>query len=190
VPDGLGARLVVGISGGSETGRAGLADALTAALGTERATRLCHDAYQRGTDGAVDHGVFLQHLGLLRAGLPVRPPIPGSSAGRGVVPPRPIIVVDGARLLEESSVRAAVDLSIHLDGPGFASRHRRSYDGERDRLAAHVAAVQARHAEPTASMADLVLGAAGPPERLAEVAAAVVLDRLARTVHGRPRVAS
>jgi hypothetical protein len=39
-------------------------------------------------------------------------------------------------------------------------------------------------------MADLVLSNTGPIERVAEIATAVVLDRLARTVGPRARIAS
>ena len=81
--------LLVGIAGGSGSGKTSLARALVAALGGDRATLLAHDAYYR--DGAArspharatanydvpeafDQALFLQHLAALRAGLPVRPP--------------------------------------------------------------------------------------------------------------------
>jgi uridine kinase len=190
------ARLVVGIAGESDHGTRSLAGALTAALGAERVARLCHDAYHHDAAGgtaaadaddtvppAIDHGLLLEHVSALRAGQAVRPPayctVTQRRTGYGPsVPPRPIVVVDGALLLWEPDVRAALDLSIYLDR---AARGRPEPTTMRS--------VLARWVDRTRAMADLVLSA-GPIERVAEIATAVVLDRLARGGGARARLAS
>jgi uridine kinase len=187
------AALVVGIAGESDDGTRRLAGALTAALGAERVARLCHDAYRHdavsediveGAPPAIDHALLLEHMSALRAGRAVSPPSYSAVArrrtGHGpLVLPRRVLVVDGALLLWEPAVRAALDLSIYLDR---AARGRTEPVTARSTLA--------RWVERTRAMADLVLSNSGPIERVAEVATAVVLDRLARAGGTLARLAS
>jgi uridine kinase len=212
--------LLVGIGGGSGSGKSALAHALVAALGPGRAALLAHDAYYR--DGAarsggaramadydvpeaLDQALFLQHLGALRAGRSVRPPIYSFTIHRRVgdgvaVLPRPIVVVEGVFLLWDPTVRARLDLRIFLDAPERVRFERRlARDvGERGRtpeavltqLATTVREAHHTYVEPTRAMADLVLGTSGRLEPLAEIAAAVVLDRFARRGGDRARIAS
>jgi uridine kinase len=198
--------LVVGIAGGICSGKTSLALALVAALGPTQAVLLSHDAYRRDgrvvPDGlpadllpVVDQARFLEHLGALRLGRPIRPPRGGLHAERlpgdnGVVVPRPIVVVEGLLLLWDPTARAALDLTIYLDAPEPVRVARRlARDGAEpgattDALLTQfsVAArdVHRAYVEPTRAMADLVLSTAGRLEPLAEIAAAVVLDRFAR----------
>jgi len=198
--------LVVGIAGGIGSGKTSLARALVAILGPTQAALLSHDAYRRdGTrapDGlpsdvllAVDQTRFLEHLGALRLGRPIRPPRGGPLTGRfpgdnGVVAPRPIVVVEGLLLLWDPAARAAVDLSIYLEAAEPVRLARRLARDGADRGAATDAVltqfslavrdVHRAYVEPTRAMADLVLSTAGRLEPLAEIAAAVVLDRFAR----------
>jgi len=202
--------LLVGVTGGSGSGKSSLARALVDALGAERATVLCHDAYYRDRGGlppeardtlnydvpeALDQALFLEHLQALRSGQPVRPPAYcfATHCRTGHAPPlvpRAVVVVDGILLLWEPAVRAALDLSIYVDAPEDVRLARRvARDvAERGRSAAAALAqfrttvreAHAAYVEPTRAMADLVLGNVAPLARVVEVAAAVVLDRLAR----------
>jgi uridine kinase len=198
--------LVVGIGGGIGSGKTSLARALVATLGATQATLLSHDAYRRdggrGADGlpsdallAVDQTRFLEHLGALRLGRPIRPPrgavltdhLPGD---HGVVAPRPIVVVEGLLLLWDPAARAALDLSIYLDAAETVRVARRlardgaargaATDGVLTQFSVAVRDVHRAYVEPTRAMADLVLSTGGRLEPLAEIAAAVVLDRFAR----------
>jgi uridine kinase len=204
--------LIVGIAGGSGSGKTSLARALRAKLGEAHVACLSHDAYYRdrsalpvaaraGVDydvpDAFDQELFLSHLAALRAGVSVCPPrycfethcrIGDAEA----VPPRPVVLVEGILLLWDPAVRAALDLGIFLDAPEPVRLQRRlARDlSERGRSAASVraqfeATVRPAHAayvEPTRALADLVLSNVGRLEPLAEIAAALVLDRLARRV--------
>jgi uridine kinase len=201
---------LVGIAGGSGSGKSTLVRALTAILGAERVATLCHAAYycdrgampaaQRATVAydapeALDTEVFLEDLATLRAGAPVRPPRYCFSTHRrtGVdapVEPRPIVLVDGILLLHDPRVRALLDLSIFLDVPDATrlSRHTAAAmsddpQARRSGLSVHDAILRGSHAryvEPTKAHADLVLLNVGRLDRLAEIAAGVILDRVER----------
>jgi uridine kinase len=198
--------LVVGIAGGIGSGKTSLARALVALLGPTEAALLSHDAYRR--DGkptsaglpsdvllAVDQTRFLEHLGALRLGRSIRSPRGGAHIDRlpgdnGLVTPRPILVVEGLLLLWDPTARAALDLSIYLDAAEPVRMARRlaregaeqgaATDGVLTQFSVAVRDVHRAYVEPTRTMADLVLSTAGRLEPLAEIAAAVVLDRFAR----------
>jgi len=204
------APVLVGIAGGSGSGKSSLARALRTALGASQVACLSHDAYYRdraalpaaaraGLDydvpEAFDQDLFLAHLTALRAGVAIRPPHYSFEThcrvGDGEpVEPRPVVLVDGILLLWDPAVRAALDLSIFLDAPERVRLQRRvSRDiSERGRTTASVlaqfdATVRRAHAayvEPTRALANLVLGNVGRLEPLAEIASALILDRLAR----------
>jgi uridine kinase len=211
--------LLVGIAGGSGSGKTSLARTLADVLGTDRVACLGHDAYYRDRGAlppaaraavnydepeALDQPLFLEHLRALRAGRPVRPPVYCFVTHRRTghaapLPPRPVVVVDGVLLLWEPAVRAALDLSIFVDAPEDVRLARRiardvaergrSAEAARAQFHATVRDAHAAYVEPTRAMADLVLGNVAPLERVVEVAAAVILDRLARRPRDRSRVA-
>jgi uridine kinase len=213
------APLLVGIAGGSGSGKTSLARALAGALGPERVSHLCHDAYYRDRSAlppaaraaldydvpeALDQALFLEHLRALRAGRPVQPPnycfaTHCRTGLAAALAPRPVVVVEGLLLLWEPAVRAALDLSIYVEAPEEVRRARRvARDvAERGRtaedalrqFATTVREAHRAYVEPTRTMADLVLGNVAPLERVVEVATAVILDRLARRGRDRSRVA-
>lgn len=207
--------MLVGIAGGSGSGKSSLARTLAAALGDTQVARLSHDAYYRdraalsaAARAAVDYDVpqaldqelFVAHLNALRAGVTIHPPRYCFETHRrlgddAAVEPRPVVLVDGILLLWDPAVRAALDLSIFLDAPERVRLERRlARDvGERGRsttsvLAQFDATVRRAHAayvEPSRALADLVLSTTGRLEPLAEIASALVLDRLARRARAR-----
>jgi uridine kinase len=212
--------LLVGIAGGSGSGKSSLARAIAGALGPTQVALLSHDAYYRDRGGlpaparaavhddlpdAFDQALFLEHLAALRAGRAVRPPtycfITHRRTGEGAtVLPRPIVVVEGVLLLWDPSVRAALDLKIYLDAPERVRLERRvardvsergrSTDDALTQFAVTVREAHRTYVEPTRAMADLVLSTAGRIEPIAEIALAVVLDRFGRRQGERARKAS
>jgi uridine kinase len=212
--------LLVGIAGGSGSGKSSLAQALVAALGPDSTALLAHDAYYRDRSAlspaaraaanydvpdAFDRGLFLEHLAALRAGRPVRPPSYSFVTHRrtGLLPavlPRPIVVIEGILLLWEPAVRAALDLRIYLDAPEPVRLERRvardvaergrTTDAVLAQFAATVRDAHRTYVEPTRAMADLVLATSGRLEPIAEIAVAVILDRFARRGRDRVRLAS
>jgi uridine kinase len=207
--------MLVGLAGGSGSGKSTLAGALAAALAPQPVSRLCHDAYYRDRSAlaaaeraavnydvpdAFDQELFLAHLAALRAGRPVRPPRYCFATHCRLgdderVAPATVVVVEGILLLWDPRVRAALDLSIFLDAPEpvrFERRLARDV-AERGRtptsvlaqLEATVRDAHAAYVEPTRALADLVLSGVGGQGAMAEIAAALVLDRLARRTHAR-----
>jgi uridine kinase len=211
--------LLVGLAGGSGSGKTCLARAIGAAIGDDDVSYLSHDAYYvdrsalesaaRGTlnydvPDAFDQELFLAHLAALRSSVAVRPPRYSFETHCRVgddapVPPRLVVLVDGILLLWDPAVRAALDLSIYVDVPERIRLERRiARDvSERGRSAASVLAqyeatvrrAHAEYVEPTRGLADLVLSNAGRVEPLAEVASALILDRLARRALARAEAA-
>jgi uridine kinase len=204
---------LVGIAGGNGSGKSTLVGALTAILGADRVGTLSHEAYycDRGelpaalrttlaydAPEAVDTELFLEHLAALRARRPVRPPRYCFSTHRRIgvgalVEPRPILLVDGVLLLHDPRVRALLDLTIFLEVPDATRLSRRTAGGvddtrtRRSPLSVYDAIVRGSHAryvEPTKTLADLVLLNVGRLDRLAEIAASVLLDRLERRARG------
>ena len=207
----------VGIAGGSGSGKSALVRALSGALGGDRVATLCYDAYycdrsdlpaadraalNYDVPEALDTELFLEHLTALRAGQPVQPPRYCFSTHRRIgvedaVPPRPILLVEGILLLHDPRARALLDLSVFLDVPDAARLSRRMARDVTERgrtrrsvLSQYEATVRGAHAsyvEPTKMLADLVLLNLGRLDRLAEVAATVIMDHVERR---RPRMAA
>ena len=205
---------LVGIAGGSGSGKSTLVGALTAIVGADRVGTLSHEAYycdrrelpaaRRSTlpydvPEAVDTELFLEHLAALRARRAVRAPRYCFSTDRRVgvgaaVEPRPIVLVDGVLLLHDPRVRALLDLTVFLDVPDAARLSRRTRSdvsdeprARRSGLSVYDAIVRGSHAryvEPTKALADLVLLNVGRVDRLAEIAASVILDRIDRRSRG------
>jgi uridine kinase len=205
---------VVGIAGGSGSGKTSLARAVAAALGSDRVAMLAHDAYYRDrghlppaaraalsfdVPDAFDHTLFVAHLQALRTGRPVTPPRYCFVTHRRLRPgepvaPRPVVLVEGILLLHDPGVRRALDFAIFLDAPESVRLARRiardtaergrTAESVRAQFAATVRAAHTEYVEPSRAWADLVLASVGPLRPIAEIAAAVILDRWARRADG------
>jgi uridine kinase len=216
-----GRPLIVGIAGDVGGGRPStLAQALVDLLGPGETAFLSHDSYHVGHGGppldsrvrverqapeAFDQRLLLEHLAALKAGHPVRPPTSfwvghRRPARDALVVPRPVVVVEGAVLLWDPAVRAALDLKIYLDTPErlwlerrlahHAPETSRGAAGALVQLMASLRELHRHYVTPTRATADLVLSTTGGVQPIAEIAAAVVLDRLARHRAHRARIAS
>ena len=204
-----GRPFTVGVAGGSGSGKSALIRALTPILGADRVTTLRYESYyadrrdlpaaQRAAlvleaPEALDTELFLEHLATLRAERPVTPPRYCFRTYRRVgveapVAPRPILLVEGILLLHDPRVRALLDLSVFLDVPDATRVSRRSRadvneDGSHrsglDVYEAIARGAHAQHVEPTRAFADLVLLNGGRLDRVAEIAATVILERIER----------
>jgi uridine kinase len=199
---------LVGIGGGSGSGKTAVARALAGALGPERTAVLAHDAYYRDRPDllpaerarlnydvpeALDGDLFLDHLAALRRGERIRPPRYSfaTHARDGLdepIEPREVVLVEGILLLHQPAVRDALDLRIFLDAPEEVRLARRlardtaergrTPDSVVTQCRALVFPAHARYVEPTRTWADLVLVNAGRLDAVVEVAATVVATRL------------
>lgn len=201
---------LVGLGGGSGSGKTSLARGIAAALGRERVAVLAHDAYYRDRSDllpseraylnydvpdALDQALFAAHLDALRRGQVVVPPrydfVTHRRDGHGPpVEPREVVLVEGILLFHDPEVRQALDLRIFVDAPDAVRLARRIERdvAERGRSPESVIAqcrrtvlpAHARYVEPSRAAADLVLLNAGRIEAAIEVAAAVIQERLER----------
>jgi len=205
----VSAPFVVGVAGGSGSGKTALCRALAGALGPERVAMLCHDAYYRDRSelpaaeraalnydvpDALDTPLFLEHLRALRAGLPARPPRYCFSTHRrigedAVVEPRPVLLMEGILLLHEAEARRLLDLALFLDvptrcaWPGASRATRASADAPTARCSRSSrppSAARTRLRRADQGLRRPVLSNVGRVDRVAETAAGVVRERLAR----------
>jgi uridine kinase len=202
---------VVGVAGGSGSGKTALCRTLAGGLGPERVSMLCHDAYYRDrgdlpaaeraalnydVPDALDTPLFLQHLRAVRAGRAVRPPrwcfVTHRRIGEeAAVEPRPVLLVEGILLLHEPEARRLLDVTFFLDVPGQMRLARRIArdTSERGRtrrsvlsqFEATVRGAHAAHVEPTKAFADVVLTNISRVDHVAEIAAEVIRARMARS---------
>jgi uridine kinase len=127
--------LVVGIAGGSGSGKSTVVEALVQGLAPEPVVHLAHDRYYRDlTDlppdvrarenfdhpDALETSLLVEHLDRLRGGAAVVPPgydfathsrVPGTAA----VGPARLVVVEGVLILAEPELRARMDLRVFVD---------------------------------------------------------------------------
>ncbi len=180
--------VVVGIAGGSCSGKTTVARTVVAAVGTDHCAYLQHDAYYRHLGhlplearhkvnfdhpDSLETELLVQHLAALRAGSAVDVPVydfaTHTRTERSVtVPPCPLVVLDGILLLADGELREQLDLSVFVDTePDVRLMRRVERDiVERGRtlpsvLAQYEATVRPMHlefVEPSKRHADLIVG--------------------------------
>ncbi len=195
---------LVGIAGGSGSGKTALSAAIVEALRPTTASRLPLDAYYRDRGAvppaeraglnfdvpdALDLDRFVHDLTSLRRGRSIRPPrycfLTHRRLGHDeVVPAAEVVVVDGILLLHDPSVRTLLDLRLYLDVPAKLRLARRIARDTRERGRTEESViVQCRtstwpahdeYVEPSKAWADVVLVNAGRLEPVAEVAATLI----------------
>lgn len=187
----LESSVVVGIAGGSASGKTAVVHRLVEVLGPHRTVVISHDAYyhdlshlppERRIEVNVDHpdsletALLVDHLRVLRGGHPVEMPVydyvTQTRAASGVwVEPAPVLVVEGLFTLFEERLRAMMDLRAWVD-VSEEERLRRRIErdaAERGRARAeverlHAGVVQPMHerfVEPTRVHADVVIQGGG-----------------------------
>ncbi|MEM9172229.1 MAG: uridine kinase [Pseudomonadota bacterium] len=177
--------LLIGISGGSCSGKTTLARHLNTALGSAQCSVLLQDDYYRhNANGwapdslpnfdhpdAVDFDLLADHLRNLREGQPVLSPIYDfvthtRTSRQSRIEPRPIVLLDGILILCHADIRAVLDLSVFIqcDAPTRLARRLSRDIVERGRTRESVLTqfqeqVEPMHqafVEPSSRYADLV----------------------------------
>jgi uridine kinase len=202
--------LVVGIAGGTGSGKTTVAHKLSAAMPPGRCATIEHDAYYRDqkhlsleerTKVNYDHPASLEssllaiHLRELRAGNAVDLPIydfashTRSPNTRRVVP-APLIIVEGILVFADSGLREQMDIKIFVDTDADIRLIRRirrdievrgrTFQSVRDQYYATVRPMHIEYVEPTKRWADLIVPEGGDNH----VALDVLLGRLGRIAFG------
>lgn len=186
-----GRPVVLGVAGGSGSGKTTVVRELVARVGSDRMAVLPHDAYYHDLShlplperaatnmdhpDAYDDELFLAHLDALVAGEPVTPPaydyaswarVPGSE----MVQPAPVLLVEGILLFASAAIRSRCDVKVFVDADAdvrLLRRLRRDL-GERGRsvesvLHQYETVVRLMHlefVEPSKRWADVILPGGG-----------------------------
>jgi uridine kinase len=201
---------LVGVAGGSGSGKSALVTRLAATLADLRVAVLCHDAYYRDrsdvpaaaratldfdTPEALDQALFRTHLAALRDGMAIQPPrycfITHRRIGEEpIVEPGDVVLVEGILLFCDPEIRGLLDLRLFVDVPHPVRLQRRLArdTAERGRtpesviaqFASAVSPAHERWVAPTREVADVVLGNVESLDAPAEIAAAVIRHAMGR----------
>ena len=129
--------LVIGIAGGTGSGKTTIADVVLGRIGAEHIAFLPHDAYYRDLDDlplaqrdlvnfdhpdSLDTDLMIEHLKMLKKWEPVNIPVydfthherTAESLG---IEPLPVIMVEGILVFAEPKLRAMFDVKIIVDTP-------------------------------------------------------------------------
>ncbi len=126
---------VVGVAGGTGSGKTTVVDALVGALAPEPVSVIHHDAYYRDfghldpeeRDGinfdhpdALETPLLVEHLEALLRGEAVEVPVYDftthlRTAETRTVHPTPVVIVEGILVLAEPDLRAGMDIRIYVD---------------------------------------------------------------------------
>ena len=179
--------ILVGIAGGSGSGKTSFADALLRRLGPERCLILAQDSYYK--DGstlspeartainydhpdAFDTSLLVQDLRDLKAGRPV--PFltyDHASYSRNVLPdpvtPKPVLLLEGILILAEEPLRRLMDIKLFIDtDPDVRILRRlrrdlhqrgRSYESVEKQYLGSVRPMHLEFVEPSKRYADLIV---------------------------------
>ena len=129
--------VVIGIAGGSGSGKTTVQRRIMERFGTRRIALLDHDAYYRDLahlapeqrarfnfdhPDALESGLMVQHLDALLAGRAVEKPTYSFEThsrldATETVEPRPVVLVDGILVLAEPELRERMDVKLYVDAP-------------------------------------------------------------------------
>ena len=199
---------MVGIAGGTGSGKTTVAHKLAAALPASSCVTIEHDAYYRDQShlpaderalinydhpAALENALFAHHLRELRAGRAVEVPIYDFATHtrrretRPVAPAR-VILVEGILVFSEPALREQMDIKLFVDtDPDIRLIRRirrdleergRTFQSVRDQYYATVRPMHIEHVEPSRRWADLIIPEGGDND----VALDVLLGQLWRIV--------
>jgi uridine kinase len=179
--------LVVGIGGGTGSGKTRFARALQAELSPEACTILDHDAYYRdlshlehrertSTDfddpSSLETELLCQHLDTLRKGRGIEKPLYDFAthcrrADTERLEPRPVVVVEGILVLADARLVKRLDLRLYVEAPADLRLARRflrdieergrTVDFVKRQYETTVRRAHARFVEPSRELADLIV---------------------------------
>ncbi len=198
--------LVIGLAGGTGSGKTTIADALLAAAGPEHAVLLPQDAWYHSRPGlpfserelinydepgAFDTELLIGHLDSLRRGQAIERPVydfghHDRAAETVTVPPAPIVILEGILVLHEPDLRDRLDLKVFVDAPPDERFIRRLQRDVRERsrttdsvISQYRTTVRPMHdlyVQPSKQHADLIVPEGGSNLRALNVLAAFVRE--------------
>lgn len=202
-PDPNGQPLIIGLAGGSGSGKTTIAEAMVGLVGADHVVLIPHDAYYRDQSAlsfeeraginydhpdSLETELLAEHLKRLRAGESIQRPVYDFSthtrSGESVtVDPESVIIVEGILVLAEPTLRDAMDLRLYVDTDAdlrLLRRLRRDIV-ERKRtvdsvLAQYEATVRPMHiqfVEPSKRFADIIVPEGYNPSAIGTVSSMI-----------------
>jgi len=127
--------LIIGIAGGSGSGKTTVAQSILQRVGPEQIAYLQHDEYYKDLSGlppaqrvainfdhpnSLETSLLVQHIEQLKLGQPVQVPIYDFSTHSRtnqsfIVNPRPVVLVEGILIFTEQVLRNLFDIKIFVD---------------------------------------------------------------------------
>jgi uridine kinase len=202
--------LIIGLGGGSGSGKTTIARSIVEAIGPEDVTLIQHDAYYHDqTDLPMEERVkvnydhpdsfetslLVAHLQELRAGRAIERPIYDFTVYNRLsdtvrVEPKHAVIVEGILVLYESELRELMDLKIYVDtDPDLRILRRlerdlkergRSFDSVHDQYLDTVRPMHLQFVEPSKRYADIVI-----PEGYNTGAVATVISMIREVLRQR-----
>jgi uridine kinase len=206
----MGRSLVVGIAGGTGSGKTTVAHKLAAAMPEGRCVTIEHDAYYRDQShltaeeratinydhpASLESTLLAEHLRDLRAGKAVEIPIYDFATHtrrpeKRRVAPAPVIIVEGILVFCDATLREQMDIKIFVDTDADIRLMRRirrdlevrgrTFQSVRDQYYATVRPMHLEYVEPTKRWADLIVPEGGDNR----IALDVLLGQLGRIAFG------
>jgi uridine kinase len=183
--------LILGIAGGSGSGKTTIARTIIERVGGDRIAFVQHDAYYRDQSdipfeqrllvnydhpASLETELLVRHLHALRAGQVIALPVYDFAKFTRTnvstpVEPRPVVLVEGILIFVDPALRALFDIKVYVDAPAdlrFIRRLQRDMT-ERKRtpesvIRQYLETVRPMHlefVEPTKRFADLILPEGG-----------------------------
>jgi uridine kinase len=179
--------LVIGIAGGSGSGKTTIAESIVTEIGPEHVAMIQHDAYYRDLThlpleerskvnydhpDSLETDLLVGHLEELLAGRPIERPtydftVHNRAAETVTVEPLPVVIVEGILVMVEPALRDLMDLKIYVDtDPDLRILRRlerdieergRSFPSVRDQYIETVRPMHLRFVEPSKRYADIVI---------------------------------
>lgn len=179
--------LLIGVAGGSGSGKTTFARMLQAHLGEEFCTTLAQDNYYRDMseqfdrDGgkvnfdhpdAIEFSLVKRHLESLKMGASIDVPKYDFSTHKRLLEvvyfdPKPVVILDGILILTQSEIRESLDFSFFIDASEDVRFQRRMYrdvrergrtpEGVRAQLLNHVKPMHDLYVEPSKRFANRVI---------------------------------
>jgi uridine kinase len=183
--------LVLGISGGTGSGKTTIAEEITRCLGPENSFIIHQDSYYLDRallpsddrnrinfdhPSAFDWKLLKKHITALRAGRPIQKPIYSFHTHTRLeettkVEPRPVLIVEGIMVLEDPDLRSMMDMKVYVDADAdvrFIRRldrdireRGRSIESVVDQYMTTVRPMHLQFVEPSKRYADIIIPEGG-----------------------------
>jgi len=204
--------LVIGVAGGTGSGKTTVADEIVRRVGAERIVSVHQDRYYRDLShiathrralhnfdhpDAIEEALLVEHLGLLSSGRPAPLPVYDfadhvRTNEIQVVEPRPVVLVEGILILAVAAVRKLIDVKLFVDTDSDIrlirrlgrdlSQRGRTAQSVIDQWSETVRPMHLEFVEPSKRYADLII----PEGGFNPVALDLVISRIEQVLHGSP----